>query len=292
MANGHIDMPICHSHDTSSTGANASATENMEDTVEYRILMAYAQKRRPKTDSPGTPAKDTPSPQTPAEAEKGVKEEEKKRRKTKRKGGWRCMGSILKCIKPQTEEEDMNKTNQETGPAENLFRTLEIREDDGAEGEDEMDNVATRLTKIADEVPFVPPEIEHDGHEGDNVEKLIGLLLRESGDEFHRSVLKDANLTSELFGNYSFFERLMTTFFRRMGFSTFNPDALGPQGSPKTHIALMCEVTSRLSAVDTLPMSRMLDHGARYLQDHYSAWAQQHGGYEKVFDGEDEEEVN
>lgn len=39
------------------------------------------------------------------------------------------------------------------------------------------------------------------------------------------------------------------------------------------------QVTSRLSAVNTLPMSRMLDHGARYVRDHYSSWAQQEGGY-------------
>lgn len=39
------------------------------------------------------------------------------------------------------------------------------------------------------------------------------------------------------------------------------------------------QVTSRLAAANTLPMNRMLYHGARYLQDHYSSWAQQHGGY-------------
>lgn len=39
------------------------------------------------------------------------------------------------------------------------------------------------------------------------------------------------------------------------------------------------QVTSRLSAVDALPVERLLGYGARFLQEDYSAWAQQQGGY-------------
>lgn len=45
------------------------------------------------------------------------------------------------------------------------------------------------------------------------------------------------------------------------------------------HVSVPRQATSRLSAIDTLPMSRMLNYGAQYLQRHYSSWVQQHGGY-------------
>lgn len=50
-------------------------------------------------------------------------------------------------------------------------------------------------------------------------------------------------MPSELFGNYSFFERLMRTFLIRVGLLNPQPDALGPQASPKTQIAVTCEVS-------------------------------------------------
>ncbi|XP_042372891.1 apoptosis facilitator Bcl-2-like protein 14 [Plectropomus leopardus] len=81
------------------------------------------------------------------------------------------------------------------------------------------------------------------------------------------------------------------TLLTRMGLRSQNPDSPGPKASPKTQIAVTCEVTSRLSAVRSLPGSQLLDHGARYLQHHYSAWAQQQGGYEEAFYSDDEDDI-
>eukprot|EP00064_Thunnus_orientalis_P015622 superscaffoldBa00002932_g15677 len=116
-------------------------------------------------------------------------------------------------------------------------------------------------------------------YDSDEVEKVIGLLLRESGDRLNERELKNASIAAELFRDYRFFDTLITTLLRRMGLWTPDPDAPGPQMSPKTQIAVTCEVTSRLSAVDTLPMNRLLGFGATYLQNHYSSWAEQQGGY-------------
>ncbi|CAB1333748.1 unnamed protein product [Coregonus sp. 'balchen'] len=60
----------------------------------------------------------------------------------------------------------------------------------------------------------------------------------------------------------------------------------------KSQPSLLHQVTSRLSAVDSLPMSRVLGFGAKYLQDHFSSWARQQGGYEEAFVNDDEEEVD
>ncbi len=108
MANGHVEIYdlIANNDDlTSSTDPKrTSDTDNMEDTVELRILMAYAKRRRPKKEtSPpkaletgGTDVKGPSSPQTLAKTEK-----EKKKKKKGLK-----LRRIFMCIKPQTEDEE------------------------------------------------------------------------------------------------------------------------------------------------------------------------------------------
>lgn len=59
-------------------------------------------------------------------------------------------------------------------------------------------------------------------------------------------MLRNVNVSTELFGNYSFFNRLLRTFLIRVGLMNPEPDALGPQASPKTQIAVTCEVRTAL----------------------------------------------
>ncbi|XP_029901540.1 apoptosis facilitator Bcl-2-like protein 14 isoform X2 [Myripristis murdjan] len=260
---------------------HASDPERMNDSVEFRLMMAYAQRRRPGGDNSSS-TRDTPDenatslPRTPAETEKEVKREGKK----KKKG--RSLKKLFSCVRRQAEEpEDVNATGL-------CFRSASNSGDqEGAE----LTKLANRLIKLADEVPFTPSDIETDSVE-DSVEKLVGMLLREQGDRLNQEVLREVPNIGELFRNYSFFEKLISLFLRRMGFKTFEPDGLGPQGSPKTQIALTCEVTSRLSAVNTLPMNRLLGFGANYLHTHYSAWVAQQGGYDAAIEDEEEEEVH
>lgn len=107
----------------------------------------------------------------------------------------------------------------------------------------------------------------------DDVEKVVALLLREAGDKLDQEVrifpilpikfwwnslihhlwllflfflqIKDVNIAAEVFRNYSFFEKVMETLLRKMGLMS-EPDHLGPQASPKTQIAVTCEVRSGL----------------------------------------------
>ncbi|KAF1372174.1 hypothetical protein PFLUV_G00262440 [Perca fluviatilis] len=290
MANGHVEIhdPFSNPNSPKST----SDTDSMEDTVEFRLLMAYAARRRPENKSStqdvptslrgGTDANGS-SPQTP-----GVTEKEEKKRKKKWKKGWKSLPTLFSCIKPQTgaEEPPQNNVNQ---------RDVDDRCGDVvsiSEEEDELKDLAGKLTNIADEIPFIPPDLETDSPAVDvNVEKTIGLLLRESGDRLNEKELKDAGVATELFWNYSFFKLLMTTLLTRMGLRCPNPDSPGPKASPKTQIAVTCEITSRLSALNTLPSNRLLDHGARYLQHYYSSWVQQQGGYEEAFYSDDEDDI-
>ncbi|XP_061923111.1 apoptosis facilitator Bcl-2-like protein 14 [Entelurus aequoreus] len=263
MANGHIEI-----HDPFADGDGQEATSdvaNLQNAVEFRLMMVYAQRRRGEKPSES-------SVEDPADATSPKSEHEKTPAKKKKKRRWKRLTSILRCIKPETDR---------TPGDPHRPHVINLCAGDHEEV-DEIEIVASRLTDIADDIPFVPPEVEPDSPEEDaNVEKLIGLLLRECGDHYDRQVaeeLRDALRNTQLW-NYTFYERLMQTVLIRMGLFNPDPEAPGPQTSPQTQIAVACEVTSRLSAADTLPMNRLMGYGATYLQNHFSSWAKQHGGY-------------
>ncbi|KAM8740182.1 uncharacterized protein AB9X84_020108 isoform 1-T1 [Acanthopagrus schlegelii] len=300
MASGHVTIhdPLSnHNNLTSSTDCDLNSTsgqDSMGDTVELRLMMAYATRRRPnrKVESPTQDSPSAPNGVAHSNGPSSPPTPDKKRRKK----GFRSLMKLLPCIKPQTDDKELAQSPEGTPDVTTRCLIIEDPKDVEDEEKDELEKVAERLAEIADEIPFTPPELESDAPEGDpsdhELEKVIGLLLRDTGDRLNERELKDANIAAELFWNYSFFEKLVKTLLIRMGLISPEPDTLGPQASPKTQVAVTCEVTSRLSAVNTLPMSRMLDHGARYLRDHYSSWAQQEGGYEEVFHSDDEDEVH
>lgn len=292
MTNQHIEI-----HDpfnglngsTDSTRKSVSDSEDTKDMVEFRILMAYATRRRPKeTNGPEQDSPTTPNGNAvngpPSTEQQPIKEEKKRKRKI-----WKRLAKGLNCLKPQTKEElpvprdDYEENNERSA-------TFGIG---GAQIEDHLEDVAARLAEISCEIPFVPPEIETDTPDeetSDDVERVIGLLLREAGDRLNESELKGTNLADLLLGNYSFFDEVIMTLLTRMGLGS-NTDTIGPTVSPKTQIAVTCEATSRLSVLDTLPVNRLMGHGARFLKTHFSSWVEEHGGYENAFDS-DEEEVH
>ncbi|MED6268701.1 hypothetical protein CHARACLAT_024997 [Characodon lateralis] len=284
-------------------------TKHMDDTVEFRLMMAYAQRRRPKkeanthkvnglavTDSED--AHQTPS-ETPGKTEK--KEGGKKKRK---KTMWRHLKPILRCVKPQIEETEPTMTAENHEDPNDRCLAL-LNDQDSVKDEDGMGAVADRVIGIVNEIQLTS-QLETDcvnqststlytdaetplTSEKDHLEKMIGLLLRDSGDRLDEE-FNLARIAADLFWDYNFFTRLLNTFLVRIGFRSPDPDALGPQAANKTQIAATCEITSRLCSVEALPGNQLLQHGARYLQEYYSSWAQQQGGYEEVF--QDEEEVD
>ncbi|MEQ2158526.1 hypothetical protein GOODEAATRI_013266 [Goodea atripinnis] len=141
-----------------------------------------------------------------------------------------------------------------------IFRQIHSVKD-----EDGMGAVAYRVIGIVNEIQLTS-QLEQDC-----VSQSTSILNTDA----------ETPLTSEkdLFLDYNFFTRLLNTFLVRIGFRSPDPDALGPQAANKTQIAATCEITSRLCSVEALPGNLLLQHGARYLQEYYSSWAQQQGGY-------------
>lgn len=295
MENGHVEIhdPFSGCNGFSSNmdcdpkPTDLSDPESTEDMVEFKILMAYAKRRRRQGEdaestrrgSPDAPngnldSHGTPSPQTPDETEE-VTEKKKKKKK-----GLKRFAKFFTCFKPQIKEDEPYWGNES-------HHDVEDRCLDEDKMEQQLEAVANRLAKISDEIPFVHPEVETDAPD-DDVEKVIGLLLRDAGDKLNESELKAA---AQLLVNYSFFEKVVMVFLKTLGLWTSNTEDLGPRTSTETQIAVTCEVTSRLSVLETLPNNRLLRHGAQYLKTHYSPWAEQQGGYDKVCDSEDEGDV-
>ncbi|KAM9772582.1 apoptosis facilitator Bcl-2-like protein 14 [Syngnathus typhle] len=293
MANGRVEIhdPLANLNDLSRPDA-----DNLQDMLEFRLLMAYTKRRRRRWEKKSQTSVEDGAPDStrtcllPAESQ----EEASPPPKTKKKKKWKRLPNILMCIKPQPdkchiEAEGGNAVVELCGDFRSVS-PVELNE----EMDEEMDEVASRLTEIADEIPFAPPEYESDGPDDDpDVEKLIGILLRECGDNYDEEVtkgLKEALSSTQRLWSNGFFDKLMTTLLKKMGLFNADPEAPGPQTSPKTQMAVTCEVTSRLSAADTLAGSRLLGYGATYLQNHFSSWAKQQGGYEAAFDEDDDEE--
>ncbi|XP_023205643.1 apoptosis facilitator Bcl-2-like protein 14 [Xiphophorus maculatus] len=295
MENGKVENRVAEPIDsTTHLDCNLNSDkENMEDTVEFRLIMAYAQRRRPaKANTPkanGSAAEQTLT-QTSGKTENEEEEVEEKKKKKKKKI-WRHLKVIFRCVQPQTVEPESPQDDDLNGPMYRHFVPEDKEDEHHAEDQDAMEEVADRVIGIADEFDFTPemdPCIESDAGE-DDVEKMIGLLLRDQGDRLNDE-FDLAHIAADLFLDYSFFARLLNRFLIRIGFRRPDSDALGPQAANRTQIAAALEITSRLTSVEALPKVKLYKHGARYLQEYYSSWAQTQGGYEAVFP--DEEEVD
>lgn len=117
MANGQVEIhdPFSNPNDlttiSNSDPKSSADTNGMDDTVEFRLLMAYAKRRKPtrhilvgQIGDPNGPS----SPQMPVKTEK-EEEEEKPKKKKKKKGGKHLM-KLLGCIKPQIKDDEQPQT--------------------------------------------------------------------------------------------------------------------------------------------------------------------------------------
>ncbi|XP_065134966.2 apoptosis facilitator Bcl-2-like protein 14 [Paramisgurnus dabryanus] len=150
-----------------------------------------------------------------------------------------------------------------------------------ATGDEGFHNVAEKLTQIVDSGLIVSEGVEADGND-DIIERLVE-LLKESGDELNEKIKRNHKLFEDLQRaiTYSMFEKLITTFIK----------SVVPQTTRnREQIALTFEMTSRLRALDLQPMNRVMGFGAQYLQQHFTPWVQKHGGWEKAFEDDDDEE--
>ncbi|XP_023841769.1 apoptosis facilitator Bcl-2-like protein 14 isoform X3 [Salvelinus sp. IW2-2015] len=134
------------------------------------------------------------------------------------------------------------------------------------------------------------------GRVADVIRRLVE-LLKASGDKLNEEIKSNHILQRHLQTSftYSLFETVTSTLLQGVtGVEGDGPVAQTGYPAPekeervqREQIALACEVTSKLSALDLHPMSRAMGFGTRYLQEHHTAWVKKHGGWNNVFDSED-----
>ncbi|XP_039989099.1 apoptosis facilitator Bcl-2-like protein 14 [Xiphias gladius] len=102
------------------------------------------------------------------------------------------------------------------------------------------------------------------------------------GDDIHEKIKENTVLQQQLSNlNYNMFEKLTSgvqNLVGQRGQATASEERIQRQ-----KIAWAFEVTSRLSATGVVQRRRVLSFGELYIQQHHSAWVQQHGGWEEVF---------
>ncbi|CAL8339985.1 unnamed protein product [Arctogadus glacialis] len=245
------------SHDLPSpNGVSVAEHVDMENTRELSLMRAFAQRRRPESTRPVALGNGTSANGPAAVPPSSVEEEEPKKKKKKKKNFVKVLRVFIPCIPRGAEADD-------GGQAGSGFRNGGVSPACADEGETQqsksVDELTTKLIEIANS-SFIPPEIESDAEEGE-IEKLAGLLLRQCGDTVEQDY-DCAKMFTEMLSSYSMFGNLMSTIFHKIGLPTNDP-------GDQTNIAVTCEVATRLSAMDTHPMSRALGFGARYLKEHY-----------------------
>ncbi|GAA6105845.1 apoptosis facilitator Bcl-2-like protein 14 [Tachysurus ichikawai] len=258
MANGVQEQPL--------NQAELLAQMFPAESLEYKLLLRYVQK---KIDSHPTQSNSVGEVKAPTHPQKHTKIQKNKRTFLK----------IISCIRPEREDEDYVTRPPHRQPA-----TADSSDSD----QEEVEQIVNKLTKLTDKVHFKSSEIETDSD--DLVEQIVE-LLREHGDKLNEKIKKDHVLMKQLQDSlsYGFFKKLARSFIHRL-----SPEELPTSQSRKqAEIAITFELTSRLNAMDSHPMNRVLGFGATYLQDYFTPWVNQQGGYEKVFstDSDTKEEV-
>lgn len=246
-----------------------------EDSMEFRMLMVYAQRTLPKSkyqdlvsrtpmkkkdgvasNGEGHAASDSPS--VPPKKEK------------KKRGRWKF---TPKCLRPPKDKKKNALCSLES-PDEARVRGLVQRLKDIVQKLEKQDEESAEFRGMERQ-----ESVQHDGDGEEDLIDNIVAFLRTEGDKLNNEIGQEQNFLQRLqaYWSYSFFQRLTETYVAHM-VPASEPEV--EQQSSK--IALCVHATTKLTSLDIHPMNRMFGFGARYLKENYSQWIKEQGGWEKV----------
>ncbi|KAM9245555.1 apoptosis facilitator Bcl-2-like protein 14 [Leptosomus discolor] len=246
--------------------------DDERDSIEYKILMAYAQ-RRLSVSKYGKLLKNEANVQ---KSSSSIRRKVKTGHQSKKDG-------LSRMVVPQGgETADVNHI------ADKLVQLVTSR------SQESPSDVSFKLTYQSlcgaqgdSDVADGSGDKEHDEEE---IIQTIVSLLRESGDQLEKKIQKDRIFHQHFKDmlSYNFFKRITDLFLKDIsGESTSEP---GDQVRC-TKVAFTMEIATRLTAVDNHPMNLVLGFGLKYLREHFKPWVQDQGGWEKALASLDHEEV-
>ncbi|NXC37941.1 B2L14 protein, partial [Penelope pileata] len=310
--------------------------DNEQDSVEYRILMAYAQRRLPanrykKLQKNANAQKSSPSvksegeirrqrdesgPSQMSELQHGTRKQQSKKQPKQKFLSRYCLPFF--CSKAEQQNPPkmhaLESHMEDFSASDTRTKSLQKRSHQEQTSEKaDVNHIADKLAKLVTTRPQPAPSnvkfkmlmhtqsLEQDGRdgadengvEGNDEEKTIQTivaLIRKSGDQLEEKFKKDRTLYQrfEDLLSYAFFERLTDMFLEDVSADSMNETENQLQC---TKVAFAMEVATRLTAVDNHPMNLVMGFGLKYLQEHFSPWIRDQGGWDKALSSLDEEEV-
>ncbi|XP_017549465.1 apoptosis facilitator Bcl-2-like protein 14 [Pygocentrus nattereri] len=156
--------------------ANGHAQTISEDSIEYKLLQGYTQRKNPKTPVPSDKQK-------------------KKRFKFQK---------FLRCIQPAKEDDGPTIENNGRRPAL-----------DTSGPEQEVDDIVNRLTEIADSVHLLGSEIETDSNDDiERIVEILREQGDKLNEEIEKNHILMEMLQSTL--TYNYFKKITTAYLRRL----------------------------------------------------------------------------
>ncbi|KFM10407.1 Apoptosis facilitator Bcl-2-like 14 [Aptenodytes forsteri] len=285
--------------------------DDERDSIEYKILMAYAQRRlsaskygkllkneanvqkssslirrKVKIDH----QRDRGGPSRRPVFQGGVMQQHSKKQPKRKYSPGYCLPFFC------------SRAEQEKPP------TLALRQGDVAhlsisetQSESLQEGNSQHQTNVSFKAIFESPCQKQDGsdptdgsegkeHDEEKIIQTIVSLLRQSGDRLEEKIKKDTVFYQHFKDmlSYTFFKRITDLFLEDVSADSTSE----PGGQVQcTKVAFAMEVATRLTAVDNHPMNLVLGFGLKYLREHFKPWIQDQGGWEKALMSLDQEEV-
>ncbi|XP_056373940.1 apoptosis facilitator Bcl-2-like protein 14 [Hyla sarda] len=254
-----------------------------EDSMEFRMLMAYAQRTLPSSTFEQLKSR-TPKKKNDGVASNGEGHTDKGNsaappKKEKKKRRWKFTPS---CLRPPREKTQMMRSHPPESAEEARVGGLAER----------LKNIVQELERQDQERPEFRVlrreySIQHDGDSDEDLIHNIVEFLRREGDKINDQIAQKPSFFQGLQScwSYGFFQRLTETYVEQMV-----PENVPEDVRQSSKIALCVHATTALTALDSHPMNRMFGFGARYLKENYSQWIKERGGWEQVMGIPDSQE--
>ncbi|XP_067907350.1 apoptosis facilitator Bcl-2-like protein 14 [Heterodontus francisci] len=292
--------------DHSSTGDNS---------LEFRILMAYARRTLPINKAPkageGKPHKFSGEgssmgvgtnqqakvelKQTDIIQPDGKEKNHVHKSKGKRKSRWK---RLIPCLRGEASNYNApSATEQGKSEAdERVFQSqykMALPEPE-CKSEPHVNEVAEMLQKImnskmqkVDFLMFRSCSLEVDAGEDDQkaIDRIVAFLTAK-GDSIDEEIKKDPQFT-RLFGekpSLSFFNKVMDSVLEVVLPAEMNSEVGSETERKLKKFAFVVHATTRFATVDNHPMARIMGFGTKYLQENFTTWVNQKGGWEKIIE--------
>ncbi|NXJ62420.1 B2L14 protein, partial [Rostratula benghalensis] len=290
--------------------------DDERDSIEYKILMAYAQRRlsvskyrnllkneanvqkslltrKAETDR----QKDKEGPTLTAVFQGGVLEQQNKNLlKTKDLPGYRLRFFCNSAGNKKAPTLALQQGHAERpGPQSKIV--LEGNSQHQPSETADVNHIADKLAKLVtsrsqkspSDVTFRTVNQEPDNnnptdetegkeHSKEKIIQTILSLLRQAGDQLEDKIKTDRVFCQHFKDmlSYTFFKRITDLFLEDV--SAASASTTGDQ-EQCTKVAFTMEVATRLTAVDNHPMNLVLGFGLKYLREHFKPWIQDQGGW-------------